>query len=70
MRKVLFVRRVIADFSDKYMAKSVCAKINDNVRSALRIMLSEAKPADDNDATFNQFIERYPSASTNRKAYA
>ena len=50
------------------MAKSVCATIEDgNIRSALRIPLSEDKPAEDNDATYNQLIEKNSSATMNQK---
>ena len=31
------------EFTDKHLAKSVCAKIDDNVLFAFRIMLSETK---------------------------
>ena len=50
------------------MAKSVRAKIeNDNIFSVLRIPLFEDKPAADNDATYNQLIERHPSAPMHPK---
>ena len=52
------------------MAKSVCAKIDDgNICSVLRILLSENKPAEDNDATYDQLIERHPTVPTNQKTY-
>ena len=44
----------------------MCAKIDDgSIRSALQILLSEDKPAEDNDATYNELIARHPSAPTN-----
>ena len=56
------------EFTDEHLAKSVCAKIDDgNIRSALRILLSEDKSAEDNDATYNQLIESYLLAPINRK---
>ena len=56
------------EFTDEHLTKSACARIEDgNIRSALRIVLSEDKPAKDNDATYNQLIERHPSAPMNRK---
>ena len=46
----------------------MCAKIEDGkIRSTLRILLSEDKPAEDNDVTYNQFTERYSSAPMNWK---
>ena len=55
------------EFTDEHLAKSVCAKIEvGNIRSALRILISEDKPTEDNDAAYNQLIERHPSALTIR----
>ena len=50
------------------LAASVTSKIEDgNVKAALRILVSEDKPAVDNDATFNALIARHPQANPNRR---
>jgi hypothetical protein len=55
-------------YTDDHLAKSVTAKVEDgNIRAALRILLSDDKPAEDNDATYNQLLERHPQADANRK---
>jgi hypothetical protein len=45
----------------------VSAKLEDgNVRAALRIISSDDKPADNNEAVYRQLVERHPSAAPDR----
>ena len=57
------------EVSDDQLAKIISSKLEDgNIRSALRMLLSEDKPAADNDDTLNKLRERHPLAPVNRKA--
>ena len=53
--------------SDENLAKLITSKIDDgNIRAALRILLSDDKPAEDNDETYTKLLERHPLAPANR----
>ena len=52
--------------SDENLAKLITSKIDDgNIRAALRILLSDYKPAEDNDETYSKLFERHPPAPAN-----
>ena len=53
--------------SDENFAKLITSKIDDgNIRAALRILLSDDKPAENNDETYTKLLERHPPAPANR----
>ena len=49
------------------LSKAITAKINDgNIKSALRLFLSDDKLAENNDATYTKLQERHPAAAKDR----
>jgi len=49
------------------LAAAIMAKVEDgNIKAAIRILMSEERPAADNDATFAKLQERHPAAPANR----
>jgi hypothetical protein len=52
---------------DEQLARIVSAKLEDgNVRAALRIISSDDKPADNNEAVYMKLVERHPLAAPDR----
>ena len=48
---------------DEQLSKTITAKINDgNIKSALRLLLSDDKLAENNDDTYTKLLERHPAA--------
>jgi len=57
------------NLTDEQLSKNISAKIEDgNIRSALRMLMSDDKPADDDDLTYQKLLERHPPADPNRKS--
>ena len=53
---------------DEQLSKAITIKINDgNIKSALRLLLSDDKLAKNKDDTYNILQERYPAAAKNRR---
>jgi hypothetical protein len=49
------------------LAAAIMAKVEDgNLKAAVRILTSEERPAEDNDATFAKLLERHPAAPADR----
>jgi hypothetical protein len=57
--------------SDEQLSKTITSKIEDgNISAALRILLSDDKPAEVNEETLQKLLERHPPANHNRKPSA
>ena len=53
---------------DEQLSKAITAKINDgNIKSALRLLLSDNKLAENNDDTYTKLKERHPAAAKDRR---
>ena len=53
---------------DEQLSKAITAKINDgNIKSALRLLLSDDKLAENNDDTYTKLQERHPVAAKDRR---
>ena len=53
---------------DEQLSKAITAKINDgNIKSALRLLLSDDKLAENNDDTYTKLQERHPAAAKDRR---
>ena len=56
------------DSPDEQMPKAVTAKFNDgNIKSALRLLLSDDKLIESNDDTYKKILEHHPRAAKNRR---
>ena len=53
---------------DEQLSKAITAKIKDgNIKSALRVLLSDDKLAENNDDTYTKLQERHPAAAKDRR---
>jgi hypothetical protein len=59
--------KIRSEYSEEQLSRVITSKIEDgNIRAALRILLSDDKPAENNNETFSKLLERHPSVNSNR----